>query len=106
MTSRPAKSSGMSRQTIRLSLRWARKFFEILFRCTRSITKMTSAHSMISTETGLSALRSVPAEATSNPSRLAKSCSAVGLRSLFCEQTNSTRVIEFRWNVTLFGSID
>ena len=53
---------------------------------------------LITDETGISAPRSVPADVTSKPGRFEKTCSAVGLRSLFCEHTNRTRVMSGPWN--------
>ena len=57
------------------------------------MTKMTSAHSSRSEDTGVSASGLRPADATSNPGRPENTCSAVGLRSRFWLQTNSTRFI-------------
>jgi hypothetical protein len=47
------------------------------------MTKIVSAHSSNSGVTGFSASWFVPAELTSMPARLEKTCSAVGLRSRF-----------------------
>ena len=53
--------------------------------------KITSAHSNSSGEIGVAAAGSVPADATSNPSRFEKTCCAVGLRRRFWVQTKRTR---------------
>jgi hypothetical protein len=71
----------------------AKSFVDPL-RWTLSIAKMTSAQSMRSTETGFSASGAVPAESASTPSRVEKTASAVGLRSLFLLQTNSALITQ------------
>jgi hypothetical protein len=63
--------------------RWDLNLDESLERCVRSMTKMRSAHCNSSGVTGFSASWFRPAEEVSMPGQLAKTCSAVGLRSRF-----------------------
>jgi hypothetical protein len=55
---------------------------------------IASAHSIKSTETGISASIAVPADDTSNPGRPENTFSAVGLRRQFCVQINNTFIVE------------
>lgn len=75
----------------RLPRKYAPKFCESLRWCCFSMTKMTSAHSTSSGDSGLSAPRFVPAEAVSRPGRSANTCSAVGLRRRFWLQMKRRR---------------
>ena len=85
-----SKLSGISRLATRLPRRLAPNCAVSLVRCDDSMTRIVSAQSRSSGVTGESASRLIPAEEVSTPSQSAKTCSAVGLRSLFLPQTNRT----------------
>ena len=74
-------------------------FCRTLFRCVFSITKMTSAHSIRSPLTGVSASLFVPQPIALKPSYAEKTSSPVGLRNLFSLQTKS-KFIAFLLHVT------
>src|SRR5262245_20505638 len=86
----------MLRQIIRLFFRKALNFFESLFRYVFYMTKMTSAQETCSGVTGDSASWLRPPESTSIPGVEENTCSAVGLRRRFWEQTKSTRTVTSR----------
>ena len=81
----------MFRHTIRTEFRYCLNRLESRFLCVSSITKMRSAHISSSGVTGFSASWLRPAEATSIPGHDENKRSAVGLRSRFWLQINSTR---------------
>ena len=85
-----SKSSGISRQITRLPPRCGLNRAESFDRCTRSITKIKSAHSSSSGVTGICAPWLSPADAVSMPGHDEKTCYAVGLRSRFWLQMKST----------------
>src|SRR3546814_2797482 len=77
-----AKLSGLSRQMTRLLPKCVLNLADSLERCTRSLTKIMSAQAKSSGVTGLAASWLKPAEDVSIPKASAKTCPAVGLRSL------------------------
>jgi len=82
-----SKRSGMPRTTSRLSRNKALYLVVNLDFCTRSITKMMSAHSIKSPLSGVSASLLVPAPIASIPEYVQNTASAVGLRRRFLLHT-------------------
>lgn len=80
----------MLRHTTRLPTRLALKPADSFLLCVCSITKIRSAHSMSSTDKGVSASWLRPADAHSIPGCSANTCSAVGLRHRFLPQIKRT----------------
>lgn len=85
-----SNSSGMPSTAMRLPRSWGRNLAAILDRCAASITRIVSAQTMSSADTGQSASWPVPADAVSMPGQSANTCSAVGLRKRFLPQTKRT----------------
>src|SRR3546814_20621590 len=77
-----AKLSGISRQMTRLLPKCVLNLADSLERCTRSMTKKMSAQAKSSGATELAALWLKPAQDVAIPEASAKTCSAVGRRSL------------------------
>src|SRR3546814_19957510 len=84
------KCSGNQRQMTRRLTKFVLNLADSLERCTESMTKMMSAQAKSSGVTGLVASWLKAADDVSIPDASAKTCSAVGLRSLLRLQMKRT----------------